>query len=106
MQPGRKIAVAGATGRVGRHVVEVLTAAGHEVVAMSRSAGVDVITGKGLASALTGVECVIDTATGPSPDQAAATGKVSQGGEVVHSRQTHHLPPRVRLGVALGRLWP
>jgi uncharacterized protein YbjT (DUF2867 family) len=73
MKAGKKIAVAGATGRVGRHVVDVLTAAGHEVVAMSRSTGVDVITGKGLAQALTGVECVIDAATGPSPEQAAAT---------------------------------
>ena len=68
-----RIAVAGATGRVGRHVVDVLEADGHEVVAISRSHGVDVITGDGLAAALDGVECVIDTATGPSPEQAAAT---------------------------------
>jgi uncharacterized protein YbjT (DUF2867 family) len=73
MQQGRKIAVAGATGRVGRHVVDVLTAAGHNVVPMSRATGVDVITGEGLAQALAGVECVVDTATGPSPEQAAAT---------------------------------
>jgi uncharacterized protein YbjT (DUF2867 family) len=33
-----------------------------------------VITGDGLASALEGVEIVIDTATGPSPEQTAATG--------------------------------
>ena len=31
------------------------------------------ITGAGLAAALTGVECVIDAATGPSPEQQAAT---------------------------------
>ena len=68
-----RIAVAGATGRVGRHVVDVLTGDGHEVVAMSRSHGVDVITGDGLAAALDGVDCVIDTATGPSAEQAAAT---------------------------------
>jgi uncharacterized protein YbjT (DUF2867 family) len=68
-----KIAVAGATGRVGRHVVDVLTERGHEVVPMSRATGVDVITGDGLAEALEGVECVIDVATGPSPEQAAAT---------------------------------
>jgi len=68
-----KIAVAGATGRVGRHVVDVLKAEGHDVVAMSRSSGVDVVTGQGLAEALTGVECIIDAATGPSPDQKAAT---------------------------------
>jgi uncharacterized protein YbjT (DUF2867 family) len=48
-----KIAVAGATGRVGRHVVDVLKAGKHEVVAMSRAHGVDVISGKGLAQPLT-----------------------------------------------------
>src|SRR5437773_5007253 len=73
MQTGSKIAVAVATGRVGRHVVDVLEAGGHDVVAMSRSGGVDVVTGVGLAEALAGVECVVDVATGPSPDQEAAT---------------------------------
>ena len=65
----RKIAVAGATGRVGHHVVDVLRERGHDVVPMSRSQGVDVITGTGLAAALAGVKCVIDAATGPSPEQ-------------------------------------
>jgi uncharacterized protein YbjT (DUF2867 family) len=64
-----KIAVAGATGRLGRHVVDILEARGHEVVAMARSTGVNVITGEGLADALEGVEAVIDAATGPSPDE-------------------------------------
>lgn len=73
MQAPMKIAVAGATGRVGRHVIDVLKAGGHDVVPMSRSGGVDVFTGDGLAAALAGVECVIDVATGPSPDQKAAT---------------------------------
>jgi uncharacterized protein YbjT (DUF2867 family) len=73
MQAHKTIAVAGATGRVGRHVVDVLEARGHRVVRMSRSSGVDVITGAGLAEALAGVECIIDVATGPSPEQAAAT---------------------------------
>jgi uncharacterized protein YbjT (DUF2867 family) len=73
MRAPRKIAVAGATGRVGRHVVDVLKAGGNDVVAMSRSGGVDVVTGEGLAEALAGVECVIDVATGDSPDQQAAT---------------------------------
>jgi uncharacterized protein YbjT (DUF2867 family) len=68
-----KIAVAGATGRLGRHVVDVLQGAGREVVPMSRATGVDVITGEGLAQALTGAECIIDAATGPSPEEAAAT---------------------------------
>jgi uncharacterized protein YbjT (DUF2867 family) len=73
MQARKKIAVAGATGRVGRHVVEVLEAQGHDVVAMSRSKGVDVISGEGLAEALEGAEVIIDTATGPSPEEHAAT---------------------------------
>jgi uncharacterized protein YbjT (DUF2867 family) len=54
--------------------VDVLSERGHDVVAISRSNGVDVITGDGLAAALADVEVVIDTATGPSPEQAAATG--------------------------------
>jgi uncharacterized protein YbjT (DUF2867 family) len=73
METRRKIAVAGATGRVGRHVVDVLEATGHDVVAISRSRGVDIITGNGLAEALAGVECIIDVATWPLPDQEAAT---------------------------------
>lgn len=68
-----KIAVAGATGRVGHHVVDVLRERGHEAVPMSRATGIDVITGQGLAEALEGVDAVIDTATGPSPEQDAAT---------------------------------
>jgi uncharacterized protein YbjT (DUF2867 family) len=73
MQAPRKIAVAGATGRVGRNLVDVLETGGHDVVAMSRSNGVDLVTGDGLAEALAGVECVIDVASGASPDQQEAT---------------------------------
>jgi uncharacterized protein YbjT (DUF2867 family) len=68
-----KIAVTGATGRVGRHVVDVLEERGHDVVAISRSLGVDVVTGEGLAEAVTGVETVIDTATDTSGEEQAAT---------------------------------
>ncbi|HEX8005517.1 MAG TPA: NAD(P)H-binding protein [Trebonia sp.] len=68
-----KIAVAGATGRLGRHVAEVLAERGHEVVAMSRATGVDVITGRGLDAALNGAEVIVDAATGSSPEQQAAT---------------------------------
>jgi uncharacterized protein YbjT (DUF2867 family) len=68
-----RIAVAGATGRAGRHVVDLLVKGGHDVVPMSRSGGVDLVTSEGLAEALEGVGCVIDVASGPSPDQKAAT---------------------------------
>jgi len=73
MSTTKKIAVAGATGRVGRHLVDILEAQGHEVAAISRSRGVDVITGEGLAEALVGAEAIVDAATGPSPDEHAAT---------------------------------
>ena len=69
----QKIAVTGATGRVGSPLVEILEQRGHDVVPISRSTGVDVVTGKGLEEALAGAETIIDTATGPSPDQQAAT---------------------------------
>ncbi|MFI7423244.1 SDR family oxidoreductase [Nonomuraea sp. NPDC049684] len=68
-----KFAVAGATGRLGRHVVDVLTERGHEVVPMSRATGVDIITGEGLAEALTEVDVVIDVASWHASEQEAAT---------------------------------
>jgi uncharacterized protein YbjT (DUF2867 family) len=68
-----KIAVAGATGRLGRHLADVLAERGHEVVPISRATGVDVITGTGLEAALQGVEVVVDAATGPSAEQQPAT---------------------------------
>ena len=73
MEAPMRIAVAGATGRVGHHVVDVLEARGHDVVSMSRASGVDIVTGKGLAEELAGVECVVDVASGSSPDQREAT---------------------------------
>jgi uncharacterized protein YbjT (DUF2867 family) len=69
----QKIAVTGATGRVGSPLVEILEQRGHDVVPIARSKGIDVVSGEGLDEALAGAETIIDTATGPSPDQEAAT---------------------------------
>jgi uncharacterized protein YbjT (DUF2867 family) len=69
----QKIAVTGATGRLGSPLVEILEQRGHEVVPIARSKGVDVVSGEGLDEGLAGAETIIDTATGPSPDQEAAT---------------------------------
>src|SRR4051812_3192567 len=69
----QRIAVTGAAGRVGSHLVEILEGHGHDVVPIARSKGVDVVSGEGLDAALAGVETIIDAATGPSPDQEEAT---------------------------------
>jgi len=56
-----RIAVAGATGVVGRHVVAELGRRGHGAVPLARSRGVDVTRLDGLADHLAGADAVIDT---------------------------------------------
>jgi uncharacterized protein YbjT (DUF2867 family) len=73
MNERTKIAVAGATGRLGRHIVDVVEERGYAAVPMSRTNGVDVVTGKGLSEALAGVETVIDAASHPTPEVGPAT---------------------------------
>jgi uncharacterized protein YbjT (DUF2867 family) len=65
-----QIAVAGATGTVGRHVVEVARSRGHRVVELARSQGVDLTTGAGLD--LAGVDAVVDVTSTATQQQAAA----------------------------------
>jgi uncharacterized protein YbjT (DUF2867 family) len=55
-----RIAIAGATGTVGRHILQTARGRGHEVVALSRSSGQDVSTGAGLVEAIAGTDAVID----------------------------------------------
>lgn len=55
-----RIAVAGGTGTVGRHVVAAAEARGHDVTVLTRRNGRDLETGAGLAGALAGVDAVID----------------------------------------------
>ncbi|MBV9135130.1 MAG: NAD(P)H-binding protein [Chloroflexi bacterium] len=73
MQGISRVAVGGATGRVGRHIVDVLNERGYGVVPIARANGVDVITGQGLAAVLQGVDCIIDASTGPSAEEQPAT---------------------------------
>lgn len=68
-----RIAVAGGTGLIGRHVAEHAERRGHDVVVLSRSRGVDVQTGDGLADALRGVEAVIDVTNAGTTEQGPAT---------------------------------
>lgn len=61
-----KIAVAGGTGTVGRHITDLLARNGHEPVVLARSTGFDLLTGAGLSSALTGVDSLIDVVSTPT----------------------------------------
>ncbi len=63
-----RIAVVGATGRIGRRTVAAITRLGHEPVPISRSAGVDVFTGEGLDGALAGVDALIDAGNTAATD--------------------------------------
>ena len=61
-----KIVVIGGSGLIGTKLVKNLRQQGHDVVAASRSSGVDTLTGKGLAEAMTGAQVVVDVANSPS----------------------------------------
>ncbi len=63
-----RIAVAGGTGTVGRHVVDVAGEHGHEVLVLSRSRGVDLVAGIGLDAVLQGVEVVVDVTSTMTQD--------------------------------------
>ncbi len=64
-----RIAIAGATGNIGARTAAALERGGHEVVRISRSHGVDLITGTGLDDALAGVDAVVDATNAPTGDR-------------------------------------
>ena len=66
-----RIAIAGATGLVGRRLTTAARAAGHDVLELSRAQGVDLTSGAGLD--LAGVEAVVDVTNSPSVEQGPAT---------------------------------
>jgi uncharacterized protein YbjT (DUF2867 family) len=67
-----KVAVVGGTGLVGRHVADALRRAGHKVVVVARSTGIDVSTGAGLTEAFSGVDSVADVFNAPAAEADAA----------------------------------
>ena len=67
-----RIAVAGATGRIGSLTVAALERRGHDVVRLSRSLGVDLLTGDGLDAALSGVQAVVDATNIAAVDRSEA----------------------------------
>jgi len=83
-----KITVFGATGQIGAQVVDLLTAAGHDVTAASRSGGVDAITGDGVAEALEGADAVIDVLNSPSMEPGPAVDFFSQSATTLLAEAT------------------
>lgn len=55
-----KLAIAGGTGVVGRHVVEVAHTLGHETVVLARSTGVDLVAGSRIDERLEDVDAIVD----------------------------------------------
>jgi uncharacterized protein YbjT (DUF2867 family) len=66
-----KIVVIGGTGLIGKKLVAILRASGHEVTAASPSSGVNAITGEGLKEALADAEVLVDVANSPSFEDKA-----------------------------------
>jgi uncharacterized protein YbjT (DUF2867 family) len=89
-----RVAVVGATGRIGRLTVRALERSGHETVGISRTQGVDVHTGDGLVRGLSGVDAVIDacSCSATERDEAVAFFSQSTRNLLEAERQTgvHH----------------
>ena len=69
-----KIAVAGATGQVGAPLVDAARAAGHDVVPIARSVGIDLTRPSAeLASRLEGVDVVVDVTQTPEREVERAS---------------------------------
>ncbi|OKK05039.1 SDR family oxidoreductase [Streptomyces sp. CB02400] len=68
-----RVVVAGATGRIGSRTVAGLRDHGVEVVSLSRTSGVDLVSGQGLAEALRGATVVVDVTDAPSRGQQVST---------------------------------
>lgn len=63
-----KIAVVGGTGTAGSRVAALAQERGHEIVLLTRSEGVNLVTGVGLAEALDGADVAIDASSPTPPD--------------------------------------
>ncbi|HET9716507.1 MAG TPA: NAD(P)H-binding protein [Pseudolabrys sp.] len=66
-----RIVVIGGHGFIGTRLVSILRANGHDVIAASRSYGVDAVTGEGVSEAVAGAQVVVDVAESPLIDDPA-----------------------------------
>src|SRR5687767_4048337 len=95
-----KIVVIGGGGLIGTKLVEKLGQSGHEVIAASRSSGVDILTGAGLAEALSGAQVVVDVANSPSfEDQAVLEFFKTAGRNILSAEAAAGVAHHVALSV-------
>jgi uncharacterized protein YbjT (DUF2867 family) len=91
-----KIVVVGGSGLIGRKLVTNLRQRGHWVVVASPSAGVNTLTGEGLADALAGAAVVVDVANSPSFEDRAVLEFFQASGRNLLAAETvagvrHHI---------------
>jgi uncharacterized protein YbjT (DUF2867 family) len=79
-----KIVVIGGSGLIGAKLVQLLRDDGHDVLAASRSTGVDTLTGEGLPAALAGAAVVVDVANSPSFEDHAVLEFFETAGRNIH----------------------
>src|ERR1700750_1674960 len=83
-----KIVVIGGSGLIGPKPVKILRQNGHEVLAASRSTGVNTLTGEGLADALAGAAVVVDVANSPSFEDGPVMDFFTTAGRHIHPAET------------------
>ncbi len=95
-----KIVVLGGNGLIGTKLVAKLRQTGHVVVAATRVAGVDVLTGEGLADAFAGAQVVVDVTNSPSfEDEAVLAFFETAGRNVLGAEATAGVAHHVALSV-------
>ncbi len=95
-----RVIVLGGNGVIGSLIVQALKADGHDVVAASRSTGVDVLTGEGLAEALAGADVAVDATNIETRVKSKAVkffGTASRN--IVEAVQTQGVPHLVTVSI-------
>jgi uncharacterized protein YbjT (DUF2867 family) len=82
-----KIIVIGGSGLIGTKLVKLLRDGGQDVLAASRSTGVNTLTGEGLADALAGAAVVVDVANSPSFEDRAVLEFFEAAGRNIHAAE-------------------
>lgn len=76
-----RIAVVGATGLIGSALVKVAEDDDHDVIALSKEVGTDVLWPEGLAESLDQADAVVDVTQSPSLNEAEATAFFSKAAD-------------------------